>query len=72
MLRRNINWVSYPSTTVLPKLVVRADLILGRAAAQYHVAAEICQNTLNRAVTSAVLHTVHRLIQTIEQNQIEK
>ena len=73
MLRRNINWVSYPSTTILPKLMVRAEIsFLDQAAAQCHAAAKICQNTLNRTITPAVLYTAHRLIQAIEQKQIKK
>ena len=72
MLRRNINWESYPNTTILSKLMVRADFFLDRAAAQCHAAAKICQNALIRAITPAVLYTTHRLIQAIEQKQIKK
>jgi len=72
MLRRNINWVSYPSTTMIPKLMVRAVYFLDRAAAQCHAAAKICRNVLNRAITPAVLYTAHRLIQAIEQKQIKE
>ena len=72
MLRRNINWVSYPSTTILSKLMFRAEYFLDRAAAQCHAAAKICQNALNRAITPAILYTAHRLIQAIEQKQIKK
>ena len=72
MLRRNTNWVSYPSTTILPKLMVRADFFLDGAAEQCHAAAKIYQNALNRAITPAILYTAHRLIQAIEQKQIKK
>ena len=72
MLRRNINWVSYPSTTILPKLMVRAEFFLDQAAAQCQAAAKICQNALNRAIIPAVLYTAHRLVQAIEQKQIKK
>ena len=72
MLRRNINWVSYPSTTILPKLMVHAEFFLNRAAAQCHTAATIYQNALNHTITPAVLNTTHRLIQAIEQKQTKK
>ena len=72
MLRRNINWVSYPSTTILLKLMVRAEYFLDRAAAQCHDVAKICQNALNHTITPSALYTTHRLIQAIEQKQIKK
>ena len=72
MLRRNINWVSYPSTTILPKLMVHAEYFLDRAAAQCHGAAKFLQNALNRAINPAVRYTAHRFIQAIEQKQIKK
>ena len=72
MLRRNINWVSHPSTTILPKLMVRAEFFLDRAAAQCHAAAKIFQTALNHTITPAVLYTAHRLIQAIEQKQTKK